>query len=518
MDSFADIIFRNANIITMDPAQPVARMVAVSGDRISLVGDDGQAEAVKGSKTRVIDCRGNTVVPGLNDAHCHVFSFIRKLLSVDLSPESVKSIADIKEAIRSRALDTPPGKWIEGAGYNDFYLTEKRHPNRHDLDEAAPNHPVAVTHRSLHACVLNSMALSVAEITGETAEPPGATIERELDTGEPDGLLLEMVGYLRSKVIPPVSGDGLTKGLSLANEYYLSAGITSLQEATVTNNLRMWRVFEQFKKKGRLAPRVYMMCGAGALRHFTDEGLVTGSGNGHLRLGGMKIVLTGNGNGFHPAFEELNRQVLEAHKNGFQVAVHAIEREAVEAAIEAIEYAQKQFPARGRRHRIEHCSECPPALVKRLKDLDIVVVSQPPFLYYSGERYLAKVPRDRQPYLYPFGSLIGGGLTVAAGSDSPVVPEEPLAGIYAAVNRKAEQGQLLQPEQRITAQQALAMYTANAAYASFEEGVKGSLERGKLADMVVLSDDPLTCPPEKIKDIRVEMTVLGGEVVRGGEG
>lgn len=512
-DNPADLILTNANIITMDPSRPTARMVAVNGDRISLVADASALESARGEKTRVIDCQGKTVVPGFNDAHCHIFSFIRKLLTVDLSDRSIRSIADVKEAIRKRAQNTPTGKWVEGTGYNEFYLAEKRHPTRWELDEAVPDRPVVVTHRSLHACVLNSTALSLAGIDRETPEPPGATIERDLTTGEPNGVLLEMVGYIRSKVLPPLSGEELAQGLSLADRHFLSLGITSLQEATITNNFRIWRTFRQLKKTGKLRSRIYMMLGAEATSQFKKEGLKTSDGNENLRLGGVKIVLNETGGRLHPSREELYRQVLDAHKSGFQVAIHAITESAVEAAIDALEYAQSQFPGSDRHHRIEHCSECPASQVKRLKKLNAVVVTQPPFVYYSGERYLAQVQPQKLPYLYPFKSLVNGGITVAAGSDSPVVPDNPLVGMYGAVTRKTESGQELRPEQGVSANQALAMYTVNAAYASFEEKVKGSLTEGKLADMVVLSDDPLKCPPDRLKDIRVEMTVLGGEVV-----
>ncbi len=225
----ADLILKNAAVITVDLAHPSASMVAVKGDRILLVGNNAEMASVSGGTTKIIDCRGKTVVPGFNDAHCHLFSLVRKLLSLDLSPEAVGSIADIKEAIRRKVQNTPPGQWILGTDYHDFYLTEKRHPNRRDIDEAAPDHPVMLTHRSLHACALNSKALALAGITRETPEPPGSLIERDLDTGEPTGLLFEMVGFVREKVTPTLSPAQLDEGITKANLYYLSQGITSLQ-------------------------------------------------------------------------------------------------------------------------------------------------------------------------------------------------------------------------------------------------------------------------------------------------
>ena len=193
----ADLVLKNANVITMDPARPRARLVAVRDGRVWDVGSDDRLKEVRGAGTKTIDCQGRTLVPGFNDAHCHIFSLIRKLLSIDLSPAAVSSIADIKAIIARKAGDTPPGQWIQGTDYSEFHLAEKRHPTRWDLDEVAPDHPVVLSHRSLHACVLNSRALALAGITRETPEPPGAMIDRDITDGEPNGLLFEMVGHIR---------------------------------------------------------------------------------------------------------------------------------------------------------------------------------------------------------------------------------------------------------------------------------------------------------------------------------
>jgi len=511
--STADLVLKNANVITMDPRQPTAELVAIKGNQILLVASNEELEQVTGAKTKIIDCQGKTVVPGFNDAHCHIFSFIRKLLSLDLIPSSINSIAEIKAAIHREARNTPPGKWLTGTGFNEFYLAEKRCPNRWDIDEVAPHHPVVLAHRSLHACVLNSLALSLAGITRETEEPPGALIDRDPITGEPSGLLFEMLGYVREKVMPPLSEEELTEGIALANQHYLSCGITSLQEATISNDLGRWQTFCQFKNTGKLKSRLYMMPGIEALSQFQEAGLTPGSGDSELRLGGVKIMVKETTGQLQPSPSELNHQALVAHQAGFQLAIHAIEPSTVEAAITALEYVHSHLPQANQRHRIEHCSVCPPPLLERLSKLPAVVVTQPPFLYYSGERYLATVPASQLPWLYRIKSLIDSGLIVAASSDSPIVPDHPLVGIYAAVTRQAESGQLLLPEERISAEQALAMYTINAAYASFEEDIKGSITQGKLADIVVLSDNPVNSPPEQIKDIRVEMTIINGKVV-----
>ena len=506
----ADLILKNANVITMDPRQPKAELVAIKGDKILLVAGNKELESVRGTETKVIDCQSRTLVPGFNDAHCHVISFIRKLLSLDLSPSSVGSIADIKTTIRNRVQNIPPGEWLTGTDYNDFYLAEKRHPNRWDIDEVAPHHPVVLSHRSLHACVLNSRALSLAGITKETPEPPGGLIDRDPSTGEPSGLLFNMLSYIRKRVLPPLSEEELTRGMTLANQHYLSYGITSLQEATASNSLERWQIYQRFK--GKLKSRLYMMFGFEALNQFQETGLAFGTGDSQLRLGGTKIMLNETMGQLYPSPPELNQQVLTAHQAGFQLAIHAIEENTIETAITALEYAQRQLPKANRRHRIEHCAECPPRLLKRLTNLQTVIVTQPPFLYYSGERYLAQVPQSQLPWLYRIKSPLSSGLMVAGSSDSPVVPNNPLVGIYAAVTRRAESGQQLLPQERVSAREAIAMYTTNAAYVSFEEDIKGSITPGKLADIVVLSSDPLESPLEQIKDIRVEMTIIGGKL------
>jgi len=509
----ADLILKNANVITVDQKQPTAEMVAIQGDKILLVGDNESLESVRGARSRVIDCQGEALLPGFNDAHCHIFSFIRKLLSIDLSPSSVSSINDIKAAIGKKAKNTPRGQWITATDYNDFSLAEKRHPNRWDIDEVAPEHPVVLSHRSLHACVLNSLALSLAGITRETPEPPGGVIDRDVTSGEPSGLLIEMLGHIREKVMPSLAEAELTRGVTLANQHYLSQGITSLQDATVVNDFDRWQKFHRFKDTGKLKSRVYMMTGAEALSQFQEAGLTFGSGDNQLRLGGVKIVLNEATGELYPPQSELNQRVFDASQAGFQIAVHAVRQSSVEATIIALENAQNQLRQVNLRHRIEHCSECPPWLVERLKKLQAVVVTQPPFLYYSGARYLSLMPADQLQWLYRFQSLLESGIIVAGSSDSPVVADNPLVGIYAAVTRQAESEQPLLPHEAISVDQALVMYTTNAAYASFEEDAKGSITQGKLADMVLLSGDPTKTPPEQIKDIKVEMTIIGGDVV-----
>jgi predicted amidohydrolase YtcJ len=511
----ADLIFENANVITVDPKQPVAEFVAVKGDRILFIGSKEQLNDFTGPSTKVIDCSGKTLVPGFNDAHCHIFSFIRKLTSIDLSPPKIKSISDIVSVIKEKVDKTPPGEWINGTDYNDFYLAEKRHPTRWEIDAVAPNNPVILSHRSLHGCVLNSKALALAGITTETPEPAGAMIGRDVDRGgEPNGFLVEMLGYIREQVMPPISAVELDKGIKLANEQYLSQGLTSLQDATFVNDLKRWQHYQHFKAQSLLKSRVYMMIGIETMKDFQDAGLNFGAGDENLRLGAVKIVPSMILDKLHPPQEELNDLVLQTHKAGFQVAIHGIQTAMVDAITRTYEYLQKQTPNfRIRRHRIEHCAECPPQLMERIKKLNLVIATHPSFTYFSGDRYLATVSKDIVPWLYRIGTMVKSGLVVAGASDSPIVPNNPLMGIYGGASRTTSSGEKMSQDERLTASQVLMLYTLNAAYASHEEKIKGSISSGKLADMVLLSDDPTRVALEIIKDIKIQMTVIGGKVV-----
>jgi hypothetical protein len=511
----ADLIFKNADVVTFDPKQPNAEFIAVMGDKILFVGSKAQLNDFTGPSTKFIDCDGKTLMSGFNDAHCHIYSFIRKLTSIDLSPPKIKSINDIKALIKAKADNTPPGNWITGTDYNEFYLAEKRHPTRWEIDEVAPDNPVILSHRSLHGCVLNSMALALAGIAIETPEPPGALIDRDIARGgEPNGFLAEMLGFIREKIMPPISQGELNAGIKLANEQYFSQGLTSLQDATVVNDLKRWKQIQYFKENGLLNSRVYMMIGTVTMPEFQKAGLVFGDGDENLRLGAVKIVPSLISDNLYPSQEELNSLVLHTHQAGFQLAIHGVQTGVVDAIISAYEHLQQNVPDfSSKRHRIEHCSECPPQLMERIKKLHLVIASHPSFTYFSGDRYLATVSPDLVPWLYRIGTMVKEGLIVAGASDSPIVPNSPLMGVYSGITRKTSSGQLLGKEETLSARQILAMYTINGAYASHEEKIKGSIVAGKLADFVLLSNNPTLTPAEEIKDIKVLMTVIGGKVV-----
>ncbi|HXX59106.1 MAG TPA: amidohydrolase, partial [Dehalococcoidales bacterium] len=452
----AELLLTNALVITVDEKQPSAECVAVKNGLIVYVGDKSERANWQGAGTHVIDCGGQTVVPGFIDAHCHIFSFLRKLMSIDLSGPEIKSIADIQTAIARKVKYSPPGRWINATDYNEFYLAEKRHPTRWELDEVSPDNPVVVSHRSLHGAVLNSRALELAGITASTPEPPGAYIERRTTDGEPDGLLVEMLGYLRDKVIPPVSQPELEWVVKEANKYYLSQGLTSLQDATFVNDYKRWQMYRRFQQEHALDCRINLMTGLERLPEFIKNGIESGSGDNNLRLGAVKIIPSmmtdrqraANAeytpdeskvgelvwDSLYPPESELVKIIIKLHNDGYQVAIHAVQEKLVEAIIGVYEKVKTEVSDfASRRHRIEHCAECPPHLLSRIKKLGLVIVTHPAYAYFSGDRYLGTVAPSTIPFLYPLRAFKESGLVVAGASDSPVTPANPVLGIYGGV-------------------------------------------------------------------------------------
>ena len=499
-------VFHNANVVTLDPSHPHADAVVVEDGRVTAVTSGGQGLPFR-SEAFLVDCRGGALLPGFIDAHLHLLSYAASLVSVDCSPDALSSINDIQEALRRRVAHVPAGGWIRATGYDETALAERRHPTRQDLDAAAPANPVRLIHRSGHASVLNSLALSLTGIGVETVEPPGGHMERDFTTGEPTGLLMEMDALLDGAV-PPIDAAELAEAVRRANDNLLAEGITAVQDATATNGPDEWQTLRRLMAAGRLQVPTILFEGYSSLGKLPKQALA-----GRLRRGPVKIAISELGDGVTPDEDELAAMVWEAHRRGRQVAIHAIGQRAVEAAVNAVEASLRRRPRSDHRHRIEHCSVCPPELAKRMAGLGIAVVSQPAFLYHSGDRYLTHVPRDEVPHLYPFGGLLRAGVRLAAGSDAPVAPPRPLLGIQSAVTRASRLGVALSPEQSLTVEQALRMHTLDAAWSAFQEGERGSVEVGKAADFVLLSNDPTAVPPDEIADLDVEMTVIGGEVV-----
>lgn len=516
MSSILNLLLINANVITLDPFLPKADWVAVNDGKIVGSGKSDHLTLSGFTSTKIIDCGGKTVFPGFIDSHLHLLSFAESLVSLNLKPDSgIRSLSDIQSIIHKMSQDLLKGSWIRGRGYNEFYLAEKRHPNRWDLDEAAPNHPVKLTHRSGHAHVLNSLALKLTGITQETPEPPEGMIDRDLETGMPTGLLYEMGDFLSAR-IPPLEDKELETGIKLADQELISSGITTIHDASLQNDLKRCKLYGSWKEKGVLHPRLNVMIGN---RYFHEDGLdkvMNSSRPGHLTVKGIKIILDETTGRLHPSQAELNEIVYKIHESGMQVAVHAIEENAIKSACLAIENALRQMPRSDHRHRIEHCSICPPSLAKRIAKLGIMVVSQPNFIYDSGDRYLETVQQKQMKHLYPFGSLLKSDIRVAGSSDCPFAPLNPFVGISAAISRKTKTGKRVIRSEGIKVMDALKMYTEYGAYCTFSEEAKGSISPGKLADLVVLNEDPLKVPPDEIKDITVEMTLINGEIVWDG--
>ncbi len=508
-----ELILANANVITLDRLLPHAKVVKIRGGKIADVGHDLELNKSAYGNSKIIDCRGMTIIPGFIDAHIHLSSFAESFLTVSLGPRNnIRSVSEIQTKIRQVSQQQPCGTWIRCGGYDEFYLAEKRHPTRWDLDSASATHPVKLTHRTGHAHVLNSLALKLAGISKDTSDPGGGIIDRDTRTGEPTGLLYGMGDYL-SKVIPPLDAQELNQGIEMANCELLSLGLTSVQDASPRNNIERWNRFRRWKARRYLKLRISMILGVEGFENYHRSDFLAEVPEDCLRISGVKIILDETTGRLNPIQTELNELVLTIHRSGLQAVIHAIEETAIESACSAIEYALQKLPKLKHRHRVEHCAVCPPALSKRLASLGVMVVTQPPFIYHNGDRYLRTIPDLELKHLYPLATLIENGVRVAGSSDCPVVPPNPLIGIYSAVSRTSESGKTIGPNERITPLDAVRLYTECAARTTFEEGIKGTITAGKLADLVVLDGDPAKLPLDEIKEIQVEMTVLNGEVV-----
>lgn len=502
-----DIALVNGNVLTLDGVRPFADTVFIRHGRIGWVGERRNLSAAVLSAAEIIDCGGRTVVPGFIDAHCHILAYAASLRAVDCSPSAVSGIDDILHEIKQAAEVTPHGDWIRATGYSDFDLHEKRHPTRRDLDRASPHHPVRLNHRSGHASVLNSLALERVGIGAYTEEPRGSTISRDLEDGMPDGLLLEMADWLDGR-IPPMNEGRLHEAVSQASRIFLSQGVTCVVDATPSNSVDRWKSLWLMRKERDFVPSLQLMPAAGRVNEFLRAGLRFGKGDGLDLIRHVKIVITQSGGRLYPRTDDLNSIIEHAHSSGFPVAIHAVEADALTAAAEAL--AANHVPIL--RDRIEHASECPPEALDALLRAGPVIVSQPRFIRDSGHRYLKEFDAEAQ-WLYRFKTFVGGGLTLAASSDAPASAPSPIAGMCAAITRRAESGEIFGEEERLTGKQALEMHTKEAAYAVCAEDIVGTIAVGKRADIAILTADPTNIAPERLPDVRVTMTLVNGEVV-----
>jgi predicted amidohydrolase YtcJ len=514
MQQKPDLVIVNAQVLTMDDSQPHAQAVAVSQDRILSVGNNDEIRGLAGQDTQVIDGQGLTLLPGFIDSHIHLLSLARASQELDCSPDKAPSIAAIAHRVFEWARIIPPGEWVRCYGYDDLVLEEHRHPTRHDLDEISPRHPVRLEHRSGHAMVLNSLGLQMAGIKADTPDPVEGVIERDAN-GEPTGVLYEMAGYMSQRADSGRTRNKMRESVRGVKRMLLSYGITSVQDAGHRNGLDRWQAFRELIDADNLQIRLTMMAGVDRQAELHDAGLSWGSGDSQLRLGHVKIMLTMTTGALHPSPEEFTEIAAEAARSGFPVAVHCVEQEAVEAAAQVIA-GLPPLPARVPAHRIEHCSECPPDVLKAVRSSGGAVVTHPGFIYWNGPSYRANVADERQPHLYPIGAIESAAINVAIGSDAPVINPNPWPAIQSAVTRQDYAGQSF-PETdgsgSIGIESALRMYTKSGAELEGTAQDKGSISPGKLADLVLVDADPLTIDANYLKGIKAKMTLVGGKVV-----
>jgi len=553
----ADLILRNGRVATLSALQPEAESVAILGDRIVAVGRDSDVRRLGGSGTRVIDLRGRRVIPGLMDNHTHYLlaGLDSPEVGVKVNIAWARSIAEIVEAIRRKVAERPPGEWIVTSPMFRGALAEGRFPNRHDLDPVSSDNPVYIF-QSGKNIIVNSLALRLAGITRDTPDPedpPEGHIVRDSD-GEPTGHLIAgaadraRLRWWEQLGLPPKMWDFLyfpqekqIQALENQGRTYLACGVVAVRDMGVSPD--EVDAYLAAHLQGRLPVRTDLVVGLPARYVATEEverrlrdyfGPKQGIGNDWLRVGGLKLVVQNDGWWAYSP-EKLRRMVLEANRRGWTLAIHVssgTSREATALVLDALEKADREVPVGGRRFSYEHGFGLTDAHeISRVKALGMVVASSPLLAYYGAARSfqmhavmneirLAKEPvgdpgeRARTDWGLPFRAWLEAGLTVTAGTDNPAVAydvDRPLLGMYHVVTGQTLAGVLL-PGQAATREEALRMWTINNAHAVFQENRRGSIEVGKLADLVVLSDDLLTCSDERLKNITVLMTVIGGRV------
>jgi hypothetical protein len=534
----ADLLLVNGAVLTMDPARPRARSVAVAGGRIIAVDPDpGDLPA-----REVVDLQGAALLPGFNDAHNHMASFGLSLAEVDLSSAAVRSLDELYAAVAGRARQTPLDGWVVGTGYDQNKL--EGHPNRDWLDRAAAGRRVWLRHTSGHMCVVSSAVLADLGLADQAIDVPGGAVITDA-SGRPTGLLQEKAQGLVGQLVHPYPVSVVAEAIDRAGARYLAEGLTSVTEAGVGGG---WvghtpvelAAYQLARDTGRLHVRVELMIASDALHTLTahqddgldlglDLGIRTGFGDDWLRIGAMKIFTDGSlvgltaamhedfagqaGNrGFFQAdADELTATIVAAHRSGWQIAAHAIGDRAIDLALDAYAQAQRRYPRAGARHRIEHFGVVQPGQVVRAAELGVIPVPQGRFASELGDGMLRAVGPDRQAWLYRQRSLLDAGLVLPGSSDRPVVAGAPLLGIHDMVNRRTASGAPFNPDEAITVPEALRAYTSGSAFASRAEHLKGSIATGKLADLVVLSQDPTVVSPEEIAGIAVLATYVDGE-------
>lgn len=524
----ADLVLRGGVIWTGVSDAEQATAIAVQDGRILHVGTDAEVERFVGESTREIDLARRFVGPGFIDNHTHFMNGGFQLASVDLRDAATPE--EFARRIGAFAEELPAGRWITGGDW-DHELWGGELPRREWIDSLTPDHPVFVKRLDGHMALANSAAMDIAGISAETPDPDGGTILRDPSTGEAAGVLRDNAMGLVSRHIPEPTNPELDEAFARAQEHALSLGVTLI------NDMGAWPHLETYRRahdRGELKMRIYSFVPLGTWERLRDYVAREGTGDERLRWGALKGFVDGSLGSttawFYDAYDDapetsgllttdttqLRSWVLEADAANLHVTVHAIGDRANDWLLDVFAEAETRNGARDRRFRIEHAQHLTPEAIARMQSQNVVPSMQPYHAIDDGRWAEKRIGPERIQTTYAFRSLLDAGANLTFGSDWTVAPLDPLLGIYAAVTRRtiddANPGGWV-PEQKVTVEEALHAYTRANAYASFHETGSGTLEAGRLADLVVLSDNLLEIDPARIPDIHVDMTVIGGDVV-----
>lgn len=527
----ADVIFSGGVVHTIDADNSIAEAVAIRDGRILAVGSDATVLASAGPETQRVDLKGRSLTPGFVDAHCHTVGVGSSANEIDCKAPGMDSIGAIVEAIRERAAALPPGTWIRGRGYDQSKLAEQRHPNRHDFDAATTEHPVIFTRTCGHIRAWNTKTMELSGLDHSAPDPDGGRFDRDAD-----GLL--GVSYERANAevsaVAALTREEVRAALLAADKAYLASGGTSMHDAGGLAGAPI-DIATELIAAGQLHARYYGFFTVNASDHphvgVLATGLRSGFGNDRLRIGAFKVITDGSSSGPTAATrapyaidendsgiayweqDDLDDLLGRAHRAGWQCTVHAVGDRGIEQTLDAMARAQIEHPRENLRHRIEHCGITPPDLQARVIAQGIVPAMQPAFFWEFGDGYIRNYGRHRADVMFPAKSLIEAGVRVAGSSDAPVTDYRPLFGVEQAQTRATMSGDVCGPDEAVDLDTALRMHTINGAYASFEEDSKGSLEPGKLADLVVHSADLRQVPLTELRDLPIAMTWVEGELV-----
>ena len=519
-----EIILHNASIYTMDPANPRVEAVAIAGGRFLAVGTNDEIANLPSSSAKRIDLGGSTVVPGFIDAHLHTASSgLRHLKEVNCN---LRSISAIQDAIRERAAKTPPRQWVVGFMYDDTKTSEGRALTRADLDAAAPNHPVIITHRGGHTSWVNSRAFEIADVNEKTPDPEGGKFERD-QNGKLTGRALETAtAPFRSKIRSTATRAERREGVKLMTKMIARSGITSVNDPA--GSPEDLTAYQDAYEAGDLSVRVYSFISQGFIKRMLPSGVHSGLGNEWVRVGAMKMVCDGsiserdarvsqpyigrpNDYGILVRTEQqLYEDAREAHAAGWHIGTHANGDVAIDIILRVYERLQKETPRRDPRFRIEHCTIINDDLVRRIKTQGVIPTPFSSYVYYHGEK-MKEYGAERLNHMFALRSFLDAGVRATMSSDYLPGPFEPMMFLQSSVTRTDTNGNVWGPKQRITVEEALRVGTVHGSYASFEEKLKGSIEAGKLADLTVLGRDPHKVDPSTLVNIPVERTMVGGQ-------